>query len=204
MVSNEELMKTMKLLVDSVKFIQDKLATLKRRAIHNSANPQSSSGTQQSGTDVVASDKPPPRKKTRVDEGDTTNDEREDCDDLQAPLVPFLEAASAFLAAAFTAKLENRVRVAKAKGQSTPVSQWIQCAKIDPVLTANVPPAARTADRAASRVQQFWLDATNPLVILLEKAVDLNLPKEVISGIQTALQLMGNANHHHSTATDRP
>ena len=124
---------------------------------------------QQSGADVVVSDEPPPRKKTRVDEGDTSDDEREDCDDLQAPLVPLSEAASAFLEAAFAAKLENRARVAKAKGQGTPDSRWIQCAKIDPVVTANVPSAARTADRAASRLQQFWVDAASPLVILLEK-----------------------------------
>ena len=43
------------------------------------------------------------------------------------------------------------------------------------------------------------MDAASPLVILLKKAEDLDLPKEAINGIQIALQLMGNANYHHST-----
>ena len=68
------------------------------------------------------------------------------------------------------------------------------------MVTANVPPAAKTADRAASRLQQFWLDAVNPLVLILERAEELEVPKEVISGIQTALQLVGNTNYHHSMA----
>ena len=79
-------------------------------------------------------------------------------------------------------------------------SRWIRCAKIDPAVTVNVPPAARTADRAAGRLQQFWLDAVNPLVLILERAEELEVPKEVIGGIQTALQLLGNANYHHYTA----
>ena len=201
MASNEELVKTIEMLAESVKSIQDELMTLKRGAIHIGVDPQSSSGTQQSSTDVSASDDPPPSKKPRMDDGESTTDEEpEDCEDIQAPLVPLSEAASAFLEAAFGTKLENKVRVAKAKAQGTPDSRWIRCAKIDPVVMANVPPAARTADRAASRLQQFWLDAASPLVILLEKAEELDLPKEVISAIQTALQLMGNANYHHSTA----
>ena len=129
-----------------------------------------------------------------------TDEEPEDCEDVQAPLVALLEAASVFLEAAFGKKLENKVRVAKAKGQGTPDSRWIRCAKIDPEVMANVSPAARTADRAASRLQQFWLDAVTPLAFILEKAEELDLPKEVISAIQTALQLMGNANYYHSTA----
>jgi len=64
----------------------------------------------------------------------------------------------------------------------------------------NVSPTARAADRAASKLQQFWLDAANPLVFILEKAEEMDLPKEVIGGIQTALQLMGNANFHNSAA----
>ena len=67
-----------------------------------------------------------------------------------------------------------------------------------PVVSANVPTAARTADRASSRIQNFWLDAANPLIFLLEKADELNMSVEVISGIQTSLQLMGNANYQHS------
>ena len=140
----------MELLVENVKSIQDEVVTLKRQAIHIGAKPQSLSAMQNSGRDVVARNEPPPRKKTRVIDGDTTEDELEECVDLQALLIPLSEAASAFLEVAFAAKLENRVRVAKAKGQGTPHSQWIRCAKIDQVVTANVKPAARMADRAAS------------------------------------------------------
>ena len=49
-------------------------------------------------------------------------------------------------------------------------------------------------------MQQFWLDAVNPLVFILEKAEELELPKEVIGGIQTALQLLGNVNFHYSAS----
>ena len=52
----------------------------------------------------------------------------------------------------------------------------------------------------ASRLQQVWLDAVNPLVFILEKAEELELPKEVIGGVQTALQQPGNANFRHSAS----
>ena len=58
--------------------------------------------------------------------------------------------------------------------------------------------AARAAGRASSCIQNFWLDAANLLIFILEKAEELNMPIEVISGIQTSLQLMGNANYQHS------
>ena len=60
--------------------------------------------------------------------------------------------------------------------------------------------SARRADRSASRLQQFWLDATNLLVSVLERAEELSLPAEAIAAIQTSLQLMGNANQHSSIA----
>ena len=130
----------------------------------------------------------------------TTDEEIEDCEDIQAPLIPVSEVVSAFLEEAFGTKLENKVRVAKAKAQGTHNSQWIRCSKINPVVMVNATPAARMADRVASQLQQFWLDAASPLVIFLEKAEVLDLPKEVINTIQMALQLMGNANYHYSTA----
>ena len=51
---------------------------------------------------------------------------------------------------------------------------------------------------ASSRIQNFWLDTANPLIFLLEKAEELIMPVEVVSGIQASLQLMGNANYQHS------
>ena len=92
----------------------------------------------------------------------------------------------------------DKTRVAKAKANGVPDSRWIRCAQLDPVVSTNLPPAARAADRSASRIQNFWLDATIRLISLLEKAEDLELPAEAINGIQTSLQLMGNANYQHS------
>ena len=201
MSGNEELTKTIESLAESVKSIKDELQTLKRGAIQNGSNPQSSAGAQQSEASISTGADPPPGKKARMEEEDpVTDEEPDDWEDSQAPLVALSDAASAFLEATFGSKLDNKTRVAKAKGQGTPDSQWIRCAKIDQVVATNVPSAARTADRSASRLQQFWLDAVNPLVFILEKAEELELPKEVIGGIQTALQLLGNANFHHSAS----
>ena len=198
MTSNEELAKAFADLTQSVKSMQDELMTLKRSGpTQTGADPLISSGSQYSGT--VASDSPPPNKKRKTGDGeDDTDEEIDDPEDNN--LVTLSEEAATFLEAAFGSKLENETRRAKAKAQGTPDSRWIRCAKIDPVVFANISPAARTADRTASRLQQFWLDAVNPLIFILEKAEELELPKEVIGGIQTALQLMGNANFHQSTA----
>ena len=81
-----------------------------------------------------------------------------------------------------------------------PESRWLKCPKLDPVISTTVSTSARRTDRSASRLQQFWLDATNPLVNVLERAEELNLPAEAIAAIQTSLQLMGNANQHNSIA----
>ena len=77
-------------------------------------------------------------------------------------------------------KLDNNARKAKAKVKGTPDSRWIQCAKLDPVVSANVSAAVRMADRASSRIQNFWLDAATLLIFLLEKAEELELLVEVI------------------------
>ena len=68
------------------------------------------------------------------------------------------------------------------------------------MVAANVSPSAKKANRAASRLQQFWLDAIILLVLTLEKTEELELPVEAIAAIQTSLQLMGNANHHTSVS----
>jgi len=44
----------------------------------------------------------------------------------------------------------------------------------------------------------LWLDAATPFIFLLEKVEELELPAEVINGIEISLQLMGNANYQHS------
>ena len=199
MANNEELAKTVESLTASVKSMQDQLTTLTSGATYSGVNSQSGSGLQYSGTDSDTGLTPPPKKKTRVDDDeDNSEEEMEDVDSQHGPLIPLSEAAAAFLEASFNKKLDNKSRVAKAKANGIPDSRWIRCAQLDPVVSANLPPTARTADRAASRIQNFWLDAANPLIFILEKAENLEVPAEVITGIQTSLQLMGNANYQHS------
>ena len=138
-------------------------------------------------------------KRIRTEEDNaTSDDEAEDTDTSQGPLIPISEAAATFLETAFSTKLDNNARKAKTKANGTPVSRWIQCAKPDPVVSVNVPGSARMADRASSRIQNFRLDAATPLILVLEKAEELELPAEVIVGIQTSLLWMGNANYQHS------
>ena len=52
-----------------------------------------------------------------------------------------------------------------------------------PVVAASIPTTSQRADRTASRLQNFWLDAANLLVYVLEKADELELPAEVIVAI---------------------
>jgi len=46
------------------------------------------------------------------------------------------------------------------KVNGNPNSHWIQCAKLDPVVAANVSPATQMEDRTTSPIQNFWPDAT--------------------------------------------
>ena len=152
MASNEELAKAFADLTQSVKSTQDELMMLKQHGPTQAGIDLSiSSGLQYSGT--VASDSPPPNKKYKTEDGEDTDEDMDDPEDTD--LVTLSEKAATFLKAAFGSKLENKTTKAKVKAQGTPNSQWIRCAKIDPVVFVNVSPAARTADRAASRLQQF-------------------------------------------------
>jgi len=45
----------------------------------------------------------------------------------------------------------------------------IHCPKIDEVVAANVSKDAERSDQATSRLQQFWLDAAAPLMMLLKR-----------------------------------
>ena len=103
------------------------------------------------------------------------------------------EEAAAFIETAFKMKLKNSDRVELAEKYGVPDSRWLKCLELDPVVAATIPTTSQRADRTASRLQNFWLDAANPLIYVLEKAEELELPPEVISAIQTSLQLMGNA-----------
>ena len=139
------------------------MTTLKRGAIQSGTDPQQSGfGTQFSSTDPAGLTLPP-QKRTRLEDDEVvSDDEMEDNDASQGPLVPISEAAAAFLEAAFSMKLDNNARKAEAKADGIPDSRWIQCAKLDSVVSANVSAAARATDRASSRIQNFWLDAAPP------------------------------------------
>jgi len=212
MSTNEEIAKTLaelsksvqnlSELPGSVKSLQDELETLKRGATHSGVNPQPT-GSQYSDVDLSAGFgvEPPPPKKRKPDDDLELDDEEEDADiEPTGQLVNLSEAGAAFLETAFGSKLQNENRKLKATKNGVPDSRWIRCPKIDAVVAANVSPATKKADRAASRLQQFWLDAVIPLVLTLERADELELPAEAISAIQTSLQLMGNANHHTSVS----
>jgi len=79
------------------------------------------------------------------------------------------EEAAAFIETAFKSKLKNADRVSRAEKYGVPDSRWLKCPELDPVVETTIPTATRRADRAASRLQNFWLDAANPLVYVLEK-----------------------------------
>ena len=107
--------------------------------------------------------------------------------------------ASAFLETAFKSKIDNLARRTKIKKFGIPDSRWTRCPKIDAVVSENISRDAERTDRTTSRLQQFWLDAVAPIVMVLERAEKFSLPPEAINMIQTSIQLMGNANYHHST-----
>lgn len=56
----------------------------------------------------------------------------------QGLLNPISEAAVMFLETAFSTKLDNNTHKAKTKVNGTNDLQWIQCAKLNPVVSAHV------------------------------------------------------------------
>ena len=115
-------------------------------------------------------------------------------------MVPMSEEAGAFIETSFNSKLKNTDRTSQAEKYGVPDSRWLKCPELDPVVSSTIPVAARRTDRAASRLHNFWLDEVNPLVYVLERAEELELPAEVIGPIQTSLRLLGNANAHNTVA----
>ena len=153
-------------------------------------------------SDIVSGNGPTKkRKRTSEDEIESEDEDEEfDAGDTETELYQLSEAAGAFIETTFKSKLDNATRKACAMKYGVPESRWLKCPKLDPVISTTVSTSARQADQSASRLQQFWFDATNPLVSVLERAEELSLPAEAIVAIQTSLQLMGNANQHNSIA----
>ena len=141
-----------------------------------------------------------PNSDNEDDDDDEEDSEEVDLRPTESRLVQLSEEAGAFIEAAFKSKLKNADRTARSEKFGIPESRWLRCPQLDPVVKTTVSVAAKRSDRAASRLQNFWLDAVNPLVYVLEKAEELQLPPEVISAVQTSLQLLGNANAHNSMA----
>ena len=198
---DEELKKTIEDLSASVKTIQtDLLALQKDREVTRSDTSNSQAGSQ--GSDTVSGNGPAKKRKRSSEDDSESEEEDEDLEpgDTDTELYQLSEAAGAFIETTFKSKLDNATRKARATKYGVPESRWLKCPKLDPVISTTVSTSARRADRSASRLQQFWLDATNPLVNVLERAEELNLPAEAIAAIQTSLQLMGNANQHNSIA----
>ena len=186
-------------LCSSVQAIKAEIEMLKNRATDNGNNP---AGLQNSN--LVPGNNPPPskRRKNVSEATDSGEDEEEEPfvdlrstgrNGTSAKLVEMSEEAAAFIEATFKSKLKNSERVERAKKYGVPDSRWLKCPELDPVVAATIPMTTQRADRAASRLQNFWLDAVNPLVYVLEKAEELELPAEVTGAIQTSLQLLGNA-----------
>ena len=169
-----------------------------REVTHSDSNSQS--GSQYS--DLVSGNGPA-KKRRRIPEEESESD-REDGEfeqnDAETEVYQLSEAGGAFIETTFKSKLDNATRKARATKYGVPDSRWLKCPKLDPVISTTVSTSARRADRSASRLQQFWLDATSPLVSVLERAEELTLLAEAIGAIQTSLQLMGNANQHNSIA----
>jgi len=207
---DEESKKIIEGLSDSVKAMQAEILTLKsardtRESEVTNSGSNSLAGSQNS--DLVPSSGPPPNKRRKtVSEGasdDEDEEEDEEFVDLRCntgDLVQMSEEASAFIETSFNAKMKNSDRTSQAGKFGVPDSRWLKCPELDPVVSSTIPAAARRTDRAASRLQNYWLDAVNPLVYVLEKAEELNLPAEAVNSIQTSLRLLGNANAHNTTA----
>ena len=171
---------------------------LKGGATHSGVSLQQTGSQCSELADLGAGLQLPPPKRSRADEDEEL--EEVDEEDYEIDLEPsgqfvtLSDATATFLEVAFSAKLCNNKRKTKA---TIPDSRWIRCPKIDAVVAANVSPAAQKVDRGVSHLQQFWLDAVTPLVMILEKVEDLDIPAEVITSIQTSLQLMGKVNYHN-------
>ena len=197
---DEELKKTIETLSASIKALQAGLLMLKRDREVTCSDNNSQAGSQSS--DIVSGNGPAKkRKRTSEDESKSEDEDEEfDAGDTETELYQLSKAAGAFIETTFKSKLDNATRKACATKYGVPESRWLKYPKLDPVISTTVSMSARRADQSASRLQQFWLDATNPLVSVLERAEELSLPAEAIVAIQTSLQLMGNANQHNSIA----
>ena len=203
---DKELKETVKSLAKNVKAMQAMISILKCEVIRGD-NGNSPAGLQWS--DLAPGIPLAAKRKTTKSEGDNfepiTDDKAEEEDDengkleTQQNFYKLLDEAGAFIETVFVSKL-NTTRKVHATKIGLPQSCWLRCPKLNLVVSSTVPPGTRHVDHATSHLQQFWLDAVNLLVYVLESAEEIKLPSKAIGAIQASLQLMGNANFHNSTA----
>ena len=144
MASNEELQKTLQTLSTGIKSIQNELTTLKHRPYKMAQACSSQDLACNSAAQILPL---PPQKRTKLEDDEViSNDKVEDNDALQGPLVPISEAVAAFLEAAFSMKLDNNARKVKVKADCIPDLRWIQYAKLDSVVSANVLATVRATE----------------------------------------------------------
>ena len=118
-------------------------------------------------------------------------------EDLSGNLVSLSESTHTFLEVAFSTTLANADRKKRVSLVGVPNCDGIQCPKLDPVIQTIVPSDATKADSYLSRLQQFWLDMTAPLMAITETVEEGKLTAEMaVSATQMALVLMGNAHQH--------
>jgi len=182
-------------LCNSVDAMQAEIAALKNGATGSGKNPAGSHDS-----DLVSGISPLNKRRKTAPEGSDSEEDQEEEPfvDLRGnggnggstKLVEMSEEEATFIEAAFKTKLKNSERVECAEKYGVPDLRWLKYPELDPVVAATIP---TSSDRSASRLQNFWLDAANPLIYVLEKAEELELPSEVIVAIKAYLQLLGNA-----------
>ena len=96
-------------------------------------------------------------------EGGDSNNEMEGS---SRSLVELSETTKAFLEAAFSATMPNKVRKQRVGKIGIPDCDQIRCPKLDSMLKAVLPKDAIKADGYLLRLQKFCLDAVAPLAAL--------------------------------------
>ena len=105
----------------------------------------------------------------------------------------------AFLETTFRTKLDYTVRRKHLAKIGFPETRWVKTPVLPPVMASILPKETVKEDKRTFRTQQFWLEAAALLVSLLETAHEDRLdPKTVVTMVQSALLLMGDASQHQS------
>jgi hypothetical protein len=111
------------------------------------------------------------------------------------------EPTKAFLEATFclSRPVDNKTRRSWLEKFGVPEGDATRCPKMDTIIKGELPKEAMESDRKLSKMQNFALDATGPLVAAMEDLTGSNPSVErVLIAIQTSLRCLGNASAHFS------